>query len=181
MSEHLSRRPHSWAVLELTRLGERKAEEGTLAPLVRRILSLREDHPVFVPCKSYSFGGRKTTIHLMEGYVFVGTDGGTLHIRPDQPIIKRVMSSNGMSGMRVMSVLADAVVLKMEQELAAHVGEEVRVGLEVSVSAGVYKGMKGVVLDIADNGNPIVRFTMRSLDTIVEITRDLIVPCSEDE
>jgi hypothetical protein len=183
MSEVRRRRPTSWAVIELTRLGERKAEDGTLAPLLRAALSLSPSHPVFIPSKTYTSGGRKVTIHLMEGYAFVASDGAEIpHLsRTDQPYVKRMLTVSTPSGSKILSVVSDAVILDMEANLAAHVGEEARIGTWVSVTSGLYAKMDGEVVDCVPSGNLIVRFRMRSLDTIVEIPRSLIVPCDSAE
>lgn len=179
MSEHRRRRPHSWAVFELTRLGERKAEEGSLPSLLRQLLNLRPDHPVFIPCKTYQSGHKRVAVHVMEGYAFVSADSGVLHLPVDQSYVKRIMTVRNPQGMSILSVVPDAVVLKMEADLASSVSEGVLVGSTVSVAEGVYKGMQGLVLDIKDDGSPVVRFQMRSLDTIVELDRDLVVPSDE--
>ncbi|NBR01104.1 MAG: hypothetical protein EBT79_11915 [Actinobacteria bacterium] len=183
MSELRPRRPTSWAVIELTRLGERKAEDGTLAPLLRDALSLSASHPVFIPSKSYTTGGRRVTIHLMEGYAFVASDGTELPYisRTDQPYVKRMLTTPTPTGSRVLSVVADAVVLDMEANLAKHVGEEAQIGTWVSVNSGLYANMDGEVVDSTSSGNLVVRFRMRSLDAIVEVPRSFTVPCDGAE
>lgn len=178
MSEARQRRPTSWAVVELTRAGERKVEEGTVSPLIREVLSLPSGHPVFVPSKTYTAGGRRVTVHLMEGYVFVGSDGHDLNLpsRTDQPYIKRLLTTNTPIGGRVLSVVPDTVVQKMESDLAKHIGDDVHVGSRVVVNNGVYAKMDGEVLGASESGDLIVRFQMRSLDLITLVPRDFAVP-----
>jgi hypothetical protein len=178
MSEARHRRPTSWAVVELTRAGERKVEDGTIAPLIRDVLSLPAGHPVFVPSKTYVSGGRKVTVHLMEGYVFVGSDGHDLVIphRTDQPYIKRLLTTHTPNGGRVLSVVPDSVVAKMESDLAEHVGDDVRPGSSVLVNNGLYSMMEGVVMEVAESGDLVVRFQMRSLDIITVVPRKFAVP-----
>jgi len=179
MSGATRHRPTSWAIIELTRLGERKAEEGTLVPLLRDALSLPTHHPVFIPSKTYTSGGRNITIHLMEGYAFVASDGADLVLpsRSEQPYVKRMLTTPTPNGSRVLSVVPDSVVLDMEANLSKHVGDDVRVGSRVSVTSGLYAKMEGEVVDSAPSGNLVVRFRMRSLDTIVEVPRTFTVPC----
>ena len=62
----------SWIIVELNRQGELKVEDGTLASTLRRDLSVDDDFPVFVPSITYKKAGRQITVHLMEGYCFVG-------------------------------------------------------------------------------------------------------------
>jgi transcription antitermination factor NusG len=177
MSETRQRRPHSWAVLELTRLGERKAEEGSLVSLLRQILKLKDGHPVFVPCRTYTDGGRKVSVHLMQGYAFVGADGAALHLPSDQPYVKRMMSSKGTHGSRVLSVVPDSMIQKMESELSSSVSDGIGIGTYVSVSDGVYKGLNGEVIDVVTADDLIVvRFNMRSLDTLVSLPKNLASP-----
>jgi len=179
MSEARPRRPATWAVIELTRLGERRAEEGTLAPLLRDALALSPNHPVFIPSKTYTTGGRRVTIHLMEGYAFIASDGTELPYlsRAEQPYVKRMLTTPTPSGSKVLSVVPDRVVLDMEANLAKHVGDDARVGSKVSVTSGLYAKLDGEVVDSAPSGNLVVRFRMRSLDAIVEIPRSFTVPC----
>lgn len=179
MSEVRPHRPLSWAIVELTRQGERKAEEGTLGPLLREALSLPLDHPVFIPSRTYISGGRSTTVHLMQGYAFIGSDGKDLFhpSKTEQPYIKRLLTTPTATGGRVLSVLADAKILEMEAELAKHIGEDSQVGSRITVTSGIYAKLEGDVIDISLTGNLIVRFQMRSLDLIAEIPRSFAVPC----
>lgn len=179
MSEARPRRPVSWAIVELTRAGERKAEEGTLAPILRDALGLPFDHPVFIPSKTYVSGGRRTTVHLMEGYAFIGSDGRDIPYPSPagQMYVKRLLTLPTPSGNRALSVISDSKILEMESSLAAHVGDEVTVGSTVTVTAGIYAKMEGEVMDTAATGNLIIRFRMRSLDLIAEVPRSFAVPC----
>jgi hypothetical protein len=178
MSEVRPRRPSTWAIVELTRLGERKAMEGTLPPLLCDSMSLPFDHPVFIPSKTYMSGGRRVTVHLMEGYAFIGSDGRDLPSpsRLEQPYIKRILMTTTSTGSKALSVLSDDKVRGMEAELAKHVGEDSHVGSNVSVTAGVYAQLTGEVLDITSSGNLLVRFRMRSLDLITEVPPSFTVP-----
>jgi transcription antitermination factor NusG len=183
MAEVRPRRPQTWAVVELTRTGERKVEDGTIAPLLREALMLPPNHPVFVPSRTYTSGGRRVTVHLMEGYVFVGSDGSELPIvfRSNQPYVKRMLTIPTPSGSRVLSVVSDTVVLDMEASLAKHVGEDVSVGSHVTITSGVYAKMEGEVIETSVPNRILVRLRMRSLDAIVEIPRSFAVPCDGSE
>jgi hypothetical protein len=165
-------------VVELTRQGERRAEEGTLPPLLRTALNLGSNHLVFIPCKTYVSGGRRTTVHLMEGYAFVASYGEDLSypLRGEQLYIKRLLTAPSPKGTRVLSVVPDAVVSDMEEKLAQYVGDDVVEGLQVRVQSGLFAQMRGEVVDLTTTGNLLVRFQMRSLDTIVEIPRSFAVP-----
>lgn len=178
MGEGATRRPSSWAIVELTRAGERKAEEGVLAPLLREAFALQPNHPVFIPSKAYTTGGRRVTVHLMEGYAFVGSDGHDLSIpsRTEQPYVRRLLMTNAQGGRRAISVVPDATVRQMEDELSKHVGDDVRLGSQVVVNNGTYARMGGEVLGTTSTGDLVVRFQMRSLDLIAEVPRSFAVP-----
>lgn len=167
----------------MTRAGERKAEEGVLAPLLREAMALPATHPVFIPSKVYTNGGRRVMVHLMVGYAFVGSDGHDLIIpsRHEQPYIKRLLMASAPGGGHAISVVADEVVQRMEAELAKHVGDDVQVGSTVVVNNGTYAKMDGVVLGTTPSGDLIVRFQMRSLDLISEVPRDFAVPSDGGE
>lgn len=183
MSEVRSRRPNSWAIVELTRTGERKAEEGVLAPLIREALVLPIDHPVFIPSKTYTTGGRRVTVHLMEGYAFVGSDGRDLVLPPrsEHAYIRRLLMTPSQGVGRALSVVSDAVVQQMEADLAKHVGDDVHVGSSVVVNNGTYARMNGEVMGTTTSGNLVIRFQMRSLDLIAEIPRAFAVPSDDGE
>ena len=63
----------TWVAIELTRRGEARVEEGTIEEQIRQDLGVDESYPVFVPSMCYQKGGKKMTLHLMEGYVFVAS------------------------------------------------------------------------------------------------------------
>jgi transcription antitermination factor NusG len=160
----------TWVILELTKTGEQKAEEGTLEASLRRILSLSKETDVFVPSSTYSKGGRTVTIHLMEGYAFISSGlNETTYFKGEQtPDIKRVMSSASPSGMRVIHTLSDREVSKMRDQLRSLVIGDVEIGSMVAVTDGMYKGLDGRVLDL-ERDYAILRIEMRSLAVITKI------------
>ena len=61
----------SWVVLELTPVGEKYVEDNLIDKEIRKILSLDENWPIFVPSRVFEKDSKKIVIHLMEGYVFI--------------------------------------------------------------------------------------------------------------
>jgi transcription antitermination factor NusG len=160
----------TWVILELTKTGEQKAEEGSLEKSLRRLLKLQPDQDIFVPAATYSKGGRTVTIHLMEGYAFVASGmSETDYFRGEgSPDIKRIMSSASPSGIRVIHTIPDREVTKMRDQLRALVIGDVEIGSQVSITDGMYRGLDAQVLDL-ERDYAILRIEMRSLAVITKI------------
>jgi hypothetical protein len=168
----------TWVVIELTRAGEVKVEESLLAGLLRKALAVGENHPVFIPSLSYMAGNRRTTLHLMQGYAFVGSglpEVQYYNLEGVCPYVKRVLSSKSPSGMRVLSVIPDDGVRDMRKQLAEHVSSDVVEGMHVTVTEGVYAHMDGEIVDVAGS-NAHVRFILRSIDIITSIPKVFLTP-----
>lgn len=175
---HDQRDSRTWVVIELTRVGEAKVEEGVIGDLLRKALAVDDNYPVFVPSISYVVGNRRTTLHLMEGYVFVGSglpEVQYLNLEGVCPYVKKVLTSNSPSGMRVLSVIPDAGVQDMRKQLSQHVSSDVVAGMHVTVTDGVYANLDGDVVDVAGS-DAHVRIILRSIDIITSIPRVFLTP-----
>lgn len=177
---HDQRDSRSWVVLELTRAGEVKVEEGLLPTLLREALKVPPNYPIFVPSVVYENGGRRTTIHLMEGYAFVlaGLPEVSYIALESGLYIKRVLTSRGPMGMRVLSVIPDSGVQEMRRQLAQQVASDIKEGMDVVVTDGVYCNLNGEVLGFTGD-DAHVRFVMRSLDLIAQVPKVLLSPIKE--
>jgi hypothetical protein len=179
---HDQRDSRSWVVIELTRAGEGKVEDGTIAPFIREALKVDASYPVFVPSISYESGGRRTTIHLMEGYVFVlsglpevayfGLEGRNLYVR-------KVLTTKSPSGLRVLSVIPDESVQEMRKQLSQQVSTDLVDGMRVVVTDGVYTNLDGEILGF-HGSDAHVRFVLRSLDLIAQVPKVFLIPVKED-
>lgn len=159
----------TWVILELSRLGEQKAEEGELENSLRRQLREKEI-PIFVPSCTYKKGGRTVTVHLMEGYAFVAyqldeTDYFSLESKTD---VKSVMSSTSPSGIRVPHTLPNREIQRMRDQLRTIIIGDVEIGSCVKVTDGTYRGLEGRVLDL-EKDFAILRIEMRSLSVVTKI------------
>jgi hypothetical protein len=180
---HDLRDNRTWVVIELTRAGELKVEEGTIADLLRKALGVDDAYPVFVPSVSYMAGNRRTTLHLMEGYAFVASglpEVQYLNLEGVCPYVRRVLTSKSPSGMRVLQVIPDAGVQDMRQQLSEHVSADVLPGMHVNVTEGVYANLDGEVVDV-QGSDAHVRFTLRSIDIITSIPRVFLTPADAEE
>lgn len=172
----------TWVVLELTRAGEAKVEEGTLPHLLREALGVGRDYPVFLPSVTYCARGRNITLHLMEGYAFVASglpETVYLNLEGTCPYVRKVLSSRSPSGMRALNVIPDTSVQDMRRKLAEQVSSDIVEGMHVVVTDGTYTHLDGHVIEI-DGAEAHVRFTMRSLDLIARVPRVFLTPSDEE-
>lgn len=163
----------TWVAIELTRQGEIHADEGTLEALLRRDLRVGVEHPIFVPTACFTRGGKTTTAHLMEGYVFVAS--GLTEIQyfelEKRPYIQQVMSSRtGPHRMRYVSVITNAHIEQMRLKLRQMIVAEILVGDEVLITDGQYRQLNGEVIGLEDE-HAYVRIDLRSLKVVATIPR----------
>jgi transcription antitermination factor NusG len=172
----------NWVVLELTRTGEVKAEEGLLEGLLREALKSESEHPIFIPSMSYQNGGRRVTVALMEGYAFIasGLTEMTYFGLENSPYVRRVLSTRTPNGMRALSVIPDSRVQEMRVQLAQQVSSDIMEGMRVTVTDGVYNRLDGEVVQI-DGDSARVRFVLRSLDLIAPVPRVFLTPIKEED
>lgn len=168
----------TWVTIELSRLGEQKIEEGLLASTIRKDLSVEEDWPFFVPATTYVKNGKKVTIHLLEGYVFVGS--GLTEVQyfalERKSLVNQVMSSKGANGIRVLNVIQDSHVESMRQKLQELVSEDIEIGTQVKVIDGTYSELSGKVLGV-DGDHVFVKLDLRSLSVITPVPRIFLQIC----
>jgi transcription antitermination factor NusG len=171
----------TWVVFELTRLGEIKAEEGVLDGLLAEALDVERDQ-VFVPSTIYTHTGSRVAVHLMEGYAFAMSglpDGAYLALEGTCPYVKKVLTVRNPSGGRTLSVIPDANVQEMRQQLGVQVSDDLVAGMEVTVTDGVYGNLEGEIVEV-DGEDAHVRFTLRSLDLITRIPRVILAPKGDE-
>jgi hypothetical protein len=162
----------TWVALELTRHGEKLVEEGTLDVELRKLLDVEEEWPVFVPARVYEKKGKRVTVHLMEGYAFMGT--GLDEVRyfrmEGSKLVEQVMSSRGARGIRRLETIHDSQVSDLRRRLNEEVAADITPGMQVLVTGGVYSKLEGVVMD-TEGDYAVVRFELRSLEVISKIPK----------
>ena len=110
----------TWVALELSRQGEQKVEDGTLAVALRKALGVEDSWPVFIPAKLYSKSGKRVTVHLMEGYAFVGSgldEVNYFKLERSGKLVEQVMAIPGPSGVRVLSTISNRQVDELRRLL----------------------------------------------------------------
>jgi transcription antitermination factor NusG len=163
----------TWVVLELTRMGEMKVEEGQLEASIRRALSLEDDHPVFIPATSYSRGDRVVTLQLMEGYAFVATglDEVVYFSLERTGYVNQVMSAVGPNGMRVLQTIPHRNIEDMKRKLRGLAMLDVNPGDQVKVVEGKYSGLQMEVIDVEDEHVSVITKGLRSLSVITRLPK----------
>lgn len=172
----------TWVVIELTRAGEQRAEEGTLAQAIREGLGVATSHPIFVPSAIYNRGGRRITIHLMEGYVFAGSglpETTYFSLEQDSPYVKAVLSSPSGGGMRALSTIPHSAIQDMQHQLREQVATDLEVGMTVRVSEGVYANIPAEILEIEDD-EALISIELRSLNIITQVPAVFLDPSGEE-
>lgn len=178
---HDHRDSRNWVVIELTRAGEEKVEDGSIASLIRGVLKVDASYPVFVPSITYESGGRRTTIHLMEGYAFVAAglpEVTYFKLEGRSAYIRKVLTTKSPSGMRVLSVIPDESVQEMRRQLSQQVSTDLVDGMHVVVTDGVYTNLDGEIVGFHGT-DAHVRFVLRSLDLIARVPKILLIPVKE--
>jgi transcription antitermination factor NusG len=159
--------------LELSRQGELKVEDGTL------IKVLTKDHPIFIPAINYNKRGKNITIHLLEGYVFVASglcDVAYFNLE-NKNYIKKVISTKGKHGVRVLKVVSNSMISKLKYQLRELVSSDITVGTKVRVLEGAYKELEGDVVDI-EGPEAGVFFEFRTLSVVVYIPKVFLLVVS---
>lgn len=168
----------SWVVLELTRQGEIRADDGSLAKALANALD-NPEHPVFVPAITYVKDGTKVTVHLMEGYAFVGAGLAesvyfTLPFHKSQ-LVRKVLSSAMGSGMPFLQVVSDQHVRELRRQLAEIVASDITEGMTVRITQGAYACLTGKVV-WTEGDDAFVHIKLRSFEVIRTVPKVFLEP-----
>ena len=172
----------TWVVLELTPLGEMRAEEGTLPKLLREALKTDNDFEVFVPCITYNRGTERVVLNMMEGYAFVANglpEGAYIGLGVSCPYVQRAMFSY-QNKMPVLNTITDAALEELRLGLKSMVAVELEEGLGVEVIEGPYSNMLGKIVSMTDE-LAHVYIELRSLRAIRAIPNLVLRPYDPDE
>lgn len=171
----------TWVAIELTRAGENALEDGTLCRRLRSDLGVTEDWPLFVPAAVYTRMGRRITLHLMEGYVFVGTglpETTYFSLESDSSMVQQVLSVPGPRGIRVLATIPDQEIEGMRGQLRAQIATDITEGMYVRVTEGTFAPLEGRVLYVEPE-NAHVLIELRSIKIIKLIPRVFLEPVDE--
>lgn len=165
----------TWVALELTYVGEQRAEEGTLEKSLRQDLGVDADWPVFVPTMVYVKDGKKVVLHMMEGYAFVGTGlPETAYFALERKSnVAQVLSVRSSKGMRALSVVPDAKIQEIRSNMRAMRADTLPVGSKVTIVDGLYAALTGEVVD-GEGDSLFVHIPLRSLNVIATVPSHLV-------
>lgn len=153
--------------LELTKAGEEKAIDGTLAKALRSEIGVENNYPVFVPYTSYEKGGRRVVVGLIEGYAFIAS--GLPEIKyfalEKGNLVSQVISSKGVHGVRVIHAVPNSRIKVLKAQLHDSISSTFEIGTQVRVIGGNYSRLEGCIIDIL-NDKAAVRITLRSIDVV---------------
>jgi hypothetical protein len=170
----------TWAVLELTRAGERLIEEGKIEAVLRRHLHCPDDHRIFVPAVFYPPlrpGDMPVVLSVTEGYVFVaaGLPDSDLYALESTQFVRKVLHTRSPNGLRVLMTVPDSSLNELRQGLAKLVATSVSLGMSVFVLHGLLAGLEGTV--VSDNGETIDLYVeMRSLRLLRRLPKTSVRP-----
>lgn len=169
----------TWVILELTRSGELRVEEGTLEASLREIPGFR-DIQMFVPAATYVRNGHRVTIQLMQGYMFIASglpEVSYFELERQSPHLKKVLSATGRGGLPTLSVIHNSDVAGMRAQLQAEVASDLYVSMDVQVNDGPYQGLTGQVVALIDDKDEAqVLIRLRSLQVIRSIPKVFLEP-----
>lgn len=172
----------TWVVLELTALGEMRAEEGTLPKLIRESLGVLEDFQIFVPCVTYNRGKERIVLNMMEGYAFVANglpEGAYIDLGHTCPYVQRAMFSY-QNQIPILNTITDSALEELRLGLRNMVAVELDVGMEVEVVEGPYSNMIGQIVSMTEE-MAHVYIQLRSLRAIREIPKMVLRPYNPDD
>lgn len=170
----------TWAVLELTRAGERLIDEGKMEETLRRHLKCGDAHPIFVPAIFYPPIRPDDTpivLSVTEGYVFVATGlpDCDLYALESTQFVRKVLHTRNPTGMRVLMTVPDTSLWELRRGLAKLVASSISSGMSVLVLHGLLAGLEGTV--VSDNGETIdVYVEMRSLRLLRRLPKTSVRP-----
>ena len=168
----------TWVVLELAKTGETALEDGELREdLYHRLNVIR----VHIPAVSYAREGRRITIHLMEGYIFIGSglpETRYFRLEGDSNLVRQVLSMPGSGGIRALATVPDVQVESMRSQLRAQIATDISEGMLVKVVEGVYSPLQGRVVTVTEEEADVL-IELRSIRIIKSLPRVFLEPVEQ--
>jgi transcription antitermination factor NusG len=170
----------TWVVVELSRMGELKLEEGSIETLLRDTFKIPVEVSFFIPSTSYESAGKKILVHLMEGYLFIAYQmSDSFYISLENTIyIRKILTSKLPNGTRIIHTIPESKISGMREKLASKIAEDILPGMSVRVVDGPFTNLEGVVESV-DADLAQVYFTMRSIEMVAPVARSFLVPQEE--
>lgn len=161
-----------WVAVELSYHGETKVDNGTIVKTLRKDLGVRSDFPIFVPATTYLKNGKPVTLHVMQGYVFVGTGlpSTKYFALENQPYVNRILSEEGSNNMRALSVVDDSHICSLKKKMRVKSTSGLCGDTYVDIIAGLYENMEGKILSVSGD-NATVHIKLRSIEVVTDLPK----------
>lgn len=175
-----TRDSQTWVTAELTTLGEIKVEERTLEKILRKELR-GEDVEIFIPVSQYEQNGRKVSLYLLEGYIFIqtGLDDSYYFDLEHTPYIETVFSTKSPKGMRVLSTIGNSTIEDMKDQLRGMACKGLKSGDTVEIVKGAYRKLQGEIISFEED-KAYISINLRSLSAIVELPNAYLCAVGEE-
>ncbi len=165
----------TWVTVELTHSGQQRVEEGLLEDDIVEALDAPWHWPVFVPARTYVRGGRKVTVHLFEGYAFIGTGYEenryfSLERGRSAKYFKKIMSTDTLRGIRVLHTVDNSKIEEWRQLLHEEVNNDIQEGMRAVVTEGKLTNLEVLVLDV-DGEFANIMLELRSTHCITRVPK----------
>ena len=159
-----------WVVLELSPKGEGE-DPDIIRKSIRHII---RDAEVFIPAATTKVNDDKVVHYLVEGYAFVRRKhADQAYFRLENT--KFVQSVLCKPGSRILAVIPDKDIFRMQRQVAKEVHQGIAKGDTVMITTGAYRLIEALV--IGDTGDLVqVEVTLRSKQTILSIPRSGLRP-----
>lgn len=159
-----------WVVVELSPRGE--GEDPEL--LVKSIQNTIKGAEVFVPALVSQVAEEKVVKYLWEGYVFIRrthTDSTYFKLEGTR-YVQKILTQPGPGRDRLMATVSSKQVESLRSQIKVETDQGIRVGDEVKVTSGPYKGISGrVIEEIPEDDSVQVFIKLRSKEAIVTLPR----------
>jgi transcription antitermination factor NusG len=158
-----------------------RAEEGTLAALLRRALRADDDFQIFVPCVTYNSGKDRVVLNMMEGYAFAASglpEPVYMALTHNCPYVYQAMFSM-QQGIPILSTISEQALNELREGLKKMVAVELQEGMRVEVVEGPYSNMKGQILSMGEDVAHVY-IELRSLRAIRSIPKVVLRPIDQE-
>lgn len=170
----------TWVVYQLSQLGEALAEKGELQSKVEKHSQGKE---VFIPYSKVEFQGKLTKISVIEGYFFIesGLEDDIYFKIGNKPYVEVLLHTSSNKGVALQTI-PDKDVQKLKDNLQELISSDLELGMAVTVTSGVYKGIKGEIVGFSsDRENAFVYIELRTLKAIRAIPTFVLEIQEEDQ
>lgn len=159
-----------WISAELTSVGE---AEPNLALIEKGILRILQGVEVFIPAHSHLVDGVWIKTPFLEGYIFLrGMKREADYFKLANTLfVKSILVVPNPKGDNQLSFVDDSVIKKYRRQLDGMSEKSFERGKEVEIVSGLYKGLRGTVIDTLPKEQVLIEIRLKSLTSLKEFPR----------